>query len=120
LPGHDLVQHFEPLRHQPAIVKRDAGDVAAGPVEALDAARVLALGIPPLARNPITGFVSCCARAVSGQAAAAPARLMNWRRLTSHPCKKAVVAVEQGVRKAPMSPVLQTSREIMVRTRRED
>ena len=34
--GHDLAQQFEPLRHQPAIVKRHARDVAAGPVQALD------------------------------------------------------------------------------------
>ena len=141
--GHDLAQQFEPLRHQPAVVKRHARDVAAGPVQAstiagLDriaspfantigivdvaalaasaelavprdenrgnlaanqlaghdletdrtdrsratskatlrpstkpisprplrnAARVFAFGIPPLLRNPITGFDGCCVRA---------------------------------------------------------
>jgi hypothetical protein len=37
-----------------------------------------------LLRNPITGIAGCCARAGSGQAAAAPpSSVMNWRRLMS-------------------------------------
>jgi len=34
----------------------------------------------PACRNPITGTAGCCARAASGHAAAAPNRVMNWRR----------------------------------------
>jgi hypothetical protein len=34
-----------------------------------------------LRRNPITGIAGCCARAASGQAAAPPRSVMNFRRL---------------------------------------
>jgi len=47
---------------------------------ATDGAHSLAVALP---RSPITGSAGCCARAVSGQAAAAPPSVMNCRRLMS-------------------------------------
>ena len=39
----------------------------------------------PLCKKPITGIAGCCARARIGQAAAAPASVMNSRRLIETP-----------------------------------
>ena len=47
-----------------------------------------AAGGPPL-RKPITGIAGCCARAASGHAAAPPSSVMNSRRFTRSPRRRA-------------------------------
>ena len=48
--------------------------------------RLPALAADPLFRNPITGSASCCARAASGHATAAPpSSVMNSRRFIQSP-----------------------------------
>src|SRR5262245_49848603 len=44
------------------------------------AVRCVASASEVLRTNPITGIADCCARAASGQAAAPPSSVMNWRR----------------------------------------
>ena len=46
-----------------------------------------------LLRNPITGIVSCCARATTGHAAALPSPAMNSRRLIRSPRRRAAKSI---------------------------
>jgi hypothetical protein len=65
------------------VLDRDVTFLKTHLAEALAAAALRAApSVEPPLRNAITGIAGCCARAASGQAAAPPSSVMNFRRLT--------------------------------------